>query len=554
MHINFLRKKNLLTLFSFFLINTISAQIVWENQHNEIYQYLSRMAQKGVINYYDVIKPISRDYIQQKLDELYSIKDQLSPIEKKELLFYRQEYNTHFFTNKYDSSVTHFFKPDDSNRRRSFYAKSHNFYITADPVIEGTMNENNIKSYLHRAIGLSVWGKIDSHIGFQFAAKDVTENRDGSGIDSIAFKTPETGFVILNDSANHRNLNYSQFKASIAYSWKNGSISIGQNSLLWGYGENGLIVLSDKAPIYPYLRFDYHPLPWLRFNYTHAWLNSNIIDSSQTYGYGNNVYGGKRIIYVPKYMASHTITITPKKGLDFSIGESIIYTDRLNIGYLIPFMFFKVFDDNTSNNRILAGSNGQFFFQASARNLIKKMHLYGTLFIDEIRISKIFNRDSSRNQIGFTIGASITDAFVPYLTLIGEYTRVNPFVYNNLNPAQTFTNYGFNMGDWMGNNFDRLILAARYTPFPRVKCYARFQYSRKGATGSVAQQYLQQPQPAFLFGLQNTQTEWYGNISYEWKNNIYIIASASNLLLSNKVNLLNTHYTNFSLGFNYTLE
>ncbi|WP_204266801.1 hypothetical protein, partial [Escherichia coli] len=73
---------------------------------------------------------------------------------------------------------------------------------------------------------------------------------------------------------------------------------------------------SDKAPTYPYVRLDYRPLPWLSFNYTHAWLHSDIIDSTRSYRTGNTVYGGVREFTIAKYMAAHSVQITPTKGLD----------------------------------------------------------------------------------------------------------------------------------------------------------------------------------------------------------------------------------------------
>ena len=65
----------------------------------------------------------------------------------------------------------------------------------------------------------------------------------------------------------------------------------------WGYTENGRMVLSNKAPTYPYIRLDYQPFKWLTFNYVHAFLNSNIIDSVRSYGTGTGagVYGDVRI-------------------------------------------------------------------------------------------------------------------------------------------------------------------------------------------------------------------------------------------------------------------
>jgi hypothetical protein len=144
------------------------------------------------------------------------------------------------------------------------------------------------------------------------------------------------------------------------------------------------------------------------------------------------------------------------------------------------------------------------------------------LFIDEIKISALFNKIEKRNQLGYTLGASITDILIPYLTIGAEYTKVNPFVYNNLIPAQTYTSYGFNMGDWMGNNFDRTILYARYNPLSKLQLYGRVQKIRKGGNGTIYEQYVMQPQPDFLNNLQYNRVDWLLQIRYEWMNNLYL--------------------------------
>ena len=533
-----------------------NGQVVWENYRNEVYDYLARMAQKGLLNFDDVIKPLSRTYIAKSLQELSLHPDQLSSTEKKELQFYLQEYYNELDTSAIASSSTSFFKKDPGQRWRAFNIRSKDFLLNGDPILQGGRNYNNIKNYTHQSIGIDIWGYIGKHIGFQFSGNDISENRDGHGKDSFAYKQPQTGFV--SDTSSHGHLNYSEIRASITYSWKNGSIGFGQDYLLWGYGLNGRIVMSDKSPTYPYLRLDYQPFKWLKFQYTHAWLNSDIVDSSRTYGYGNTIYGGKRVIYVPKFMAAHTITFKPVKTLDLSLGESIVYTDQLNVGYLIPVMFFKIYDNLTSNNNINAGSNGQFFFQASSRNMIKNTHLYGTLFIDEIRVSEVFNKSSSRNQFGYTIGASVADALIPYLSLNAEYTRVNPFVYRNLNPAQNYTSHKYYIGDWMGNNFDRIILSANYTPVAKLKCLLRYQYIRKGGPGNIDQQYNQgYNTPSyltpFLFDYQYSQQEIYLNFSYQWLHNLYMSAYISNTSQNNKVTGLTTTSPSLGVSISYGL-
>ncbi len=168
------------------------------------------------------------------------------------------------------------------------------------------------------------------------------------------------------------------------------------------------------------------------------------------------------------------------KGLNIAIGESIVYSDKMDPGFLIPINLFKFYDNNRSNYLIEAGSNGQYFLSISSRNQIKNTHLYSTLFIDEIKVSSLFNKTESRNQLGYNLGGSITDIFIPYLSFGAEYTRVNPFVYSNLIPAQTYTSYNYSLGDWMGNNFDKAILFAKYTPIAKLKLVARYQKISKG--------------------------------------------------------------------------
>lgn len=532
----------------------LEAQVVWENHTKEVYNYLSRMAQKGLIEFDDNIRPVSRKYIADCLDSLSHKAVLLSPVENKELTFYSQEYGNELASTPRDVKPdTRFFKKDIYNRWRSFSSVNDNVLLVADPVFTAATFQGTGKNISSSSSGLSFWGYVGKHWGFHFFYNDVTES--GTGLDLTRQNTPETGFrTFRKDSLPRSSQNYSELRGSISYSFKNGSLSFGQDHLLWGYGENGRVVLSDKPPTVPFIRFDYQLFPWLKFNYTHAWLNSNIIDSARTYPTGTTgVYDDVRKFFIPKFLATHSVQIRAMKGLTLSLGESIVYSDRLNIGYLFPLMFFKVYDNLSNNGIINTGSNGQLFAQLSSRNQIPKTHLYGTVFIDEVRIAAIFDRAKSRNQVGGTIGGTITDVFTPYLTLGLEYTRVYPFVYRNLLPAQNYTSYDYSLGDWMGNNFDRLIYTLKYTAFPRFKCLLRYQTIRKGGAGTLAQQYFQQPQPGFLFDYQKKQAEFYTRFSYEWINNLTLNAFYSLVSEDNRVSLKKSTNNTFSIGFTYGL-
>ncbi len=538
--------KRLFTICIYIIIPiSVFSQVIWENHRSEVYPYLYRMAQKGLIEFHDMIQPLSRAYIGERLMQLDSLRTKLSKTEKSELDFYLQEFKPLSQPNNQLGIVA----KDQNKRLRGLFYSGKDIQLYADPMAS-VMHVNGLgQSFTQTSNGLQFWGQAGK-FGFQFSYRDYTER--GTGLDSFRAESPETNIIKL-FSNNPQKQNFTEVRAHISYAWKNGSISIGKDQLIHGYGENGRIILSDKAPSYPFIRFDYQPLKWLRFHYANAWLNSNIIDSNATYGTGNPVSTGTRIQYIPKYLATHAIIISPKKGIDLSIGESIVYSDNMDLGFLIPINFFKVYDNNRSNYDIRAGSNGQFFFQGSARNILKNTHFYTTVFIDEIRVSTMFNKQKSRNQLGYTVGASITDIVLPYLTIGTEYTRVNPFVYGNLVPAQLYTQHSAPLGDWMGNNFDRFILFAKYTPIPKLRTYFRIQQIQKGGAGTVVQQYEAEPQPPFLFDFQKKRTDLFMQVGYEWLNNLYF--NANYLWLNEeRQNGQKLSGSRFSIGVSYGLR
>jgi hypothetical protein len=499
----------------------VHAQNILENPNSQVYVYLNRMAQKGLVQVNDLIKPINRVDIQFALNELSSKKEELTQIEKLELNFYLQEYKP---LNSTDSTIQ-IIKKDKNNRWRFFNMVNSNFELHADPVIGLNRINTDDKNTNQLSSGFEIWGSIgkNKNWGYQVYYRDFTET--GNITSNNLIESPLPGRILVG-AQNSNSINYSDIRANLNYQFKNGNISVGKDNIIWGYGENGNIVLSNKVPSYPYVRLDYNPIKWLSFNYTHAWLNSNITDSSLSYlNNSGRLNNDKRILFVQKFMATHSIQITPMNGLNLAIGESIIYSDKMDPGFLIPVNLFKFYDNNRSNYLIEAGSNGQYFFSINSRNQIKKTLIYGTLFIDEIKVSAIFNKIEKRNQLGYTLGASITDIFIPYLTIGTEYTRVNPFVYNNLIPAQTYTSYGFYLGDWMGNNFDRSLIYARYNPIAKLQLYGRIQKIRKGGNGSIYEQYVMQPQPVFLNNVLYNRTNWLLQIRYEWMNNLYLKSS-----------------------------
>ncbi|MFN5641059.1 MAG: capsule assembly Wzi family protein [Sphingobacteriales bacterium] len=505
-------------VFLMLITYSTSAQ-VWENHRSEVYPYLYRMAQKGFIEFNDVSRPLSRQQIYQWLDELQQKKQELTDIEKQELSFYIKEYKPLVFT---DSTSIRLGKKDQNGRWRLLSLGTKDFEVHVDPILSVGYVSGNTTHFRQVSNGAQLWGKAGK-ISFQVYYRDVTET--GTGLDTFRKESPETGIIKVGPGTKPNAQNFSDLRGHISYSWKNGSLSFGKDQFIWGYGENGRVVLSDKAPSYAYLRFDYRPLKWLHYQQIHGWLNSNIVDSNRSYPTGTvGTMDDVRLVFHPKFMAHHSVTLTPWKGWAVSFGESMIYSDTFDPIYLVPVMLYKVYDNNKSVN-LNAGSNGQIFGQISSRNHIPKTHVYSTLFIDEIRLSTLLDDKKRRTQIGINLGFNTTDFLLPYLTIGAEYTRINPFVYQNFIPTQHYTHHNHLLGDWMGANADRFLAYVRYNPAPRVRTILRIQQTRKGSVGSIHEQYFAEPQNAFLSGFIKKRTDLFFQANYEWANNLYIHAS-----------------------------
>jgi hypothetical protein len=530
------------------LSKKINAQNIFENNQSEVYFYLSRIAQKGLISFNDLIQPINRKEISSKLEELSNKDSLLNKIEKEELFFYLREYGL----NKVQLSDKVFLlKKDEKYRWRTFKSVNELFEINADPIIGYKKISGPHKNINQLSNGFNIWGAIgkNKNWGYSVYYRDYTEN---GTVRNNTIKESSEQDIVLIGTRNDNTINYSDIRAQINYGWKNGIISFGKDNLNWGYGENGKIVLSQKAPSYPLIRLDYNPVSWIHFNYTHAWLNSNIIDSSLSYfTKSGRVPNDARINFIQKFMATHSIQVEPINGLFLSVGESIIYSDKIDPGFLLPVNLFKFYDNNRSNYQIEAGSNGQYFFGINSRNQIKNTQLYGTLFIDEIKVSAILDKKNSRNQLGFNLGFNKTDIIIPYLTIGGEYARINPFVYSNLIPTQTYKNYDTYLGDWMGNNFDRILVYLKYTPIAKLKIYARLQKVRKGGAGTIYEQYEKQPQPSFLNNYIKTRKDIFIQLRYELINNLYLNASFESI--ENKFVSYSNKDKTFQLGISFGL-
>ncbi|MGB5530030.1 MAG: hypothetical protein WBQ32_08670 [Ignavibacteriaceae bacterium] len=509
-------KNLLLALIFLSAVPLVRAQLVYEPLYEDVYNFLRRISQKGIIEFDDLIRPLPRTYIAEKLLQADSLSAELTSLEKEELKFFLNDYYFEEWLiggNENKKENLDYFNGDPSDRWRFFSYGGVGLKINANLILGAEIGSVKKAKQTHFWNGFYSYGYISDLLGFSFDFRDNTET--GTTLDKTKSFTPETGVNAKTDmnTVNYSidKMEYSEAKMMLATDWDWGSVAVGKEFLEWGYGDNGLLVLSQKAPSFPLIRLDINPVKWLSFNYFHAWLSSDVVDTTSLY---STAIDYQRFLFREKYLASHTLTIKPTNGLDISLGESIIYADRLEFLYLIPVTFFRLADHYLSRHYNQAGGNAQFFFSVSSKGHLKNTHLYGTLLIDELTLNGLFDASTQRNQIGFTLGSSLTDLPFENLTLKLEYTKIYPYAYQHYIKTTTYESASYVLGHWMNNNADQVFGSLKYRFIRGLEGLLWVRYIRQGELADGSKQF-DQPQPPFLSGLRTNYTYLGAQVKYE---------------------------------------
>jgi len=490
---------------------SLYAQSVYVVIGHESYDFLKRMeAHQLLTDYKDAALPLSRMQVATYLAALENKVDEMSRVERETFEYLKTEFNYELLKIAGD--------PQPSETRWHVLSRELTggiFNLDADVNYWRTYTDGKLTT--NTTVGLKTYGYAYDNVGFYFNLDDNHEK--GLNISYSRFtddqldhfpglsstdkayykrvKTPSRG-VILSVAGKNDDFQYDETNAQ--FSWQIGAFTLSLEKMnnIWGYGRNGSVIFSDHAPSYPQFKLRVPLSKDIEFVYFHGELNSDVIDSSSSYyvTYPNQDYSKFREVDHSKYIAAHQLEISLWKGVDFSIGESVVYSDRgpLLI-YLIPVMFFKSGEHYNSDK-----DNCQLFGSIDL-NLVKNVNAYFSLFIDELNTDKLFDPNLSHRQIALTSGLRVFDIPATNCDMTIEYSRVNPATYNHSYPATTFTNNGFIMGSWMGQNADDLFLEIGLQPLHALRMTAFGEVFRKGGILPLVDQYSDnQGNWKFLFG------------------------------------------------------
>ena len=452
--------KNLFIIFLFILPWAAYPQEVYQHISNkDIYAFLEEMAAEHFIVVTGVAKPWSRKYIAERLSTLKQEHwDELTPVQQQETDFYLKDYNKELKPGK------HFKKRFDI-----FYYKDSLFTFSANLIL-GIQYWHNVNGGLyHRWNGAEAFAYVGKHWGFYASLRD---NHDSRVIRSPQYLNRFMG-------ANYKSGNdFSEMRGGVTYSWKWGSLGLLKDHFVWGDNYHGSNIFSGRTPSYAYLNLHLTPAKWIEFRYVAGRLVSMVVDSTLSYWYQDGDEMAYREVYHPKYLSANLYIFKPWKRLSLTVGNSIVYDYMKPYpAYLIPFVFFKSID-HTANAGI-DNMNSQMFFGVSSRQ-IRHLHLFATLFLDEIAISRMFDPDRHSNFYSLKAGGALTNWPLKNTGLKLEYTRTNPLAYRHYIPTLTFASNRYNLGSYLQDNAQEVYVAVNVRPLRGLFAEVSWNAAQKG--------------------------------------------------------------------------
>jgi hypothetical protein len=457
-------KKLIVAIVIIFVFTSTYSQVVLQPITSSVYEFLDEMSQMKYIELNSAVKPYSRLFIAEKLQEIEVYADQLNKRQAKELAFYFRDFNKELKN-----------KGDFEKRKDLFFYKDSLLTFTVNPILGYRYTANNAGSYTHRWNGGEFYGYVGEHFGFNASLRD-------NGVSEIV---AATNHLTTDQGANYKinqgqtggRSDYSEMMGAIHYSWKWGRVGIVKDNFTWGDNYHGANIHSNKAPSVGYIDFNIKPAKWIELNYTHSWLVSEIIDSSRSFFINNQ----SRKIFTNKNLAANLVTLKPFKNLHFSLGNSIVYADDgIKPEFLVPFFFYKSVDhtNNGAGSNAL-GQNTQMFINISSRQ-IKHLHLYASMFVDEISIGNVFDETNSSNIFSTKMGFKLNNFPIKNTYLIAEYTRTNPWTYRHQIESTTYESNQYVLGHYLGENADEIYIEGGLRIIRGLKVSLSYTKARKG--------------------------------------------------------------------------
>ena len=496
----------ILILGSLFFIPSYAQRIPEAIEYTEIYDFIEELTSDGVIQSNAAIKPYTRDYIAARLSEAQNKDTLLNQRQRDDLYFYLQDYALecdalpvyksygHMHVTQWITNVSNLSLADPSLH---ILTKDKIFKMRIRPILGMDISYNRNGALLHRVWGAEIQMDIAKHVSIWGSLRD--NSWSGQGIDNSKITRPQ--YLQNLAGVEYKEANYggdfSDSRGGLSlYAWW-GSIGIQRERIQWGDAQHCSNILSAHNPAVPMLTLQLTPCKWFQFDYFHAWLISNVLDS--TYYYVEVEKEGqtaKRYRPAGKYMAANMLTFMPCKYVQFSVGNSIVYAERnVQAAYFIPIAFFKSLDHLLTKGLATQNQNSQMFASVSVRPT-DHLRLYGSFYLDDFKFARLSPSNPQHNPFSYVVGFNWSGWPVKGLALRGEFARTNIACYTNSVDLLYYTSNSYNMGHYMGDNAQNIFVQLSYRPTRSLRLtldytnntkYTAYDYTREDVKYIISQ-------------------------------------------------------------------
>lgn len=252
------------------------------------------------------------------------------------------------------------------------------------------------------------------------------------------------------------------YHTELAGSWFDGALQFGINNQrrAWGNDQSNL-VLSSTARRFPGVELKIQPAKWIRYSYL---MGSLFSYANQDSMYRRNIYGYD-LGEVQKNFTYHLLEFMPSKWLQISAGGGNIWSKRMELAYMVPFVMPHF-------TQIDVGDNDNLTMNFDVAGLIPSVgKVWGSFFVDEFSFTKKGNLlKMPRNRYAWQAGwkTNLLSGIIPGTTSTLKYTRVTPFAYTHYPEKQfntfsagraldmTYSHDEFNLGFYLPPNSGEL--------------------------------------------------------------------------------------------------
>lgn len=451
-------------------------------QFTQIYDYIDELLTDGIIVHQTAVRPYTRKQIADMLLEAQQRDSLMDKCQRDNLRFYLNAYAL-----ECDTIADNFVQYTDhqtfnlslANLQFSYLTRNKMFKMSIEPILGMDLYVNRRGAVIKRWWGADLRMDIAKHVSIWGSLRDVSYN-GAIGLSDTYFpsktnkidgaKLTKPGYLNTLSGVQYKEADYggdfSDSRGGISvYAWF-GSIGVQRENITWGDSYHCSNILSGRNPAVPMITLQLTPCRWFQFDYFHAWLVSNVADSTRYY-LENNTAGTLEKEYRPanKFMAANMFTFLPIKYLSFSIGNSIVYAEKnVQAAYFIPFAFYKSLDHLLTKGLGVENQNSQAFATLTVRP-VNHLKLYGSFYIDEFKASRLKSSNKENNPFSYLVGFDWSGWPIKGLSLKGEFMRSYIACYTHSIDVLTYASNSYNMGHYMGDNAQSIFAELSYRPY-----------------------------------------------------------------------------------------